>query len=238
MIVEKTNDCLFSLLKKSKEWRGFDPNLILYLFDHLIAPILNYDCEIWGNHQWEEIEKIHLFLCKFVLNVKKSTLSDGVYAELGRIPLLVIRQIQIVKFANRVRNLNDQLLVKKALYVQMLDDIKGHYNWVGDAIDIMKKNNIDEFLSHRNVSKRLKDNYRSDLLQRILTYGEGKKLRTYALFKRVIKYEPYLTNIKIRKHEVIMSKFRLSSRDLEIEEGDTEGNQRNPWNVIVSCARH
>ena len=39
MIVEKANNCLFSLLKKSKEWRGFDPDLILYLFDHLIAPM-------------------------------------------------------------------------------------------------------------------------------------------------------------------------------------------------------
>ena len=108
-----------------------------------------------------------------MLNVKKCTPSHGVYVELGRIPLLVIRQIQIAKFANRVRNLNDQLLVKKALYVQMLDDIKGHYNWVSDATGIMKKNNIDEFLSHQNVSKRLKDNYRYDLLQRILTYSEG-----------------------------------------------------------------
>ena len=71
----------------------------------------------------------------------------------------------------------------------------------------MKKNNIDEFLSHQNVSKRLKDNYRSDLLQRLQTYGEEKKLRTYALFKHLIKCEPYLTNIKIRKHQVMMSKF-------------------------------
>ena len=155
---------------------------------------------------------------KFVLNVEKSTPSDGVYAELGRIPLLVIRQIQIVKFSNQVRNLNDKLLVKKH-YVQMLHDIKGHLSWVSDAIDIMKKNNIDEFLSHQNVSKRLKDNYRSDLLQHIMTYGERKKLTTYALFKRVIKYEPYLTNIKIRKHQVMLNKFRLSSHDLEIERG-------------------
>ena len=65
MIVEKANNRLFSLLKKSKEWRGFDPNLILYLFDHLIAPILNYGCEIWGNRQWEEIEKYFSFYVKF-----------------------------------------------------------------------------------------------------------------------------------------------------------------------------
>ena len=31
--------------------------------------------------------------------------------------------------------------------------MKGHYNWVSDTIDIMKKNNIDEFLSNHNVSK-------------------------------------------------------------------------------------
>ena len=123
--------------------------------------------------------KIHVFVCKFVLNVKKSTPSDGVYAELGRIPLLVTRQIQIVKFTNRIRNLNDKLLVKKH-YIFTLDDIKGHYNWVSDTTNIMRKNNIDEFLSNHNVSERLKDNCRSDLLQRILTYGEGKKLRTYA----------------------------------------------------------
>ena len=48
-------------------------------------------------------KKIHLFLCKFALNVKKSTPSDGVYAKLGRISLLAIRQIQIVKFANRIK---------------------------------------------------------------------------------------------------------------------------------------
>ena len=53
----------------------------------------------------------------------------------------------------------------------------------------------------------------------LMHYGEGKKLRTYALFKRVIKYEPHLTDIKNRKHQMMMSKFRLSSHDLEIETG-------------------
>ena len=35
MIVEKANNCLFSLIKKSREWRGFNPYLLLHLFDHL-----------------------------------------------------------------------------------------------------------------------------------------------------------------------------------------------------------
>ena len=73
MIVEKANKCLFTLITKNEEWKGFEATLLLYLFDHLISPILSYGFEIWGNCRWEDIEKIHLFICKYALGVKKST---------------------------------------------------------------------------------------------------------------------------------------------------------------------
>ena len=47
-IKEKALKYYFSLISKSKEWGGFQPRLFLYLFDHTIAPILNYSSEIWG----------------------------------------------------------------------------------------------------------------------------------------------------------------------------------------------
>ena len=105
MIVEKANSCLFSLIKKSRKWQGFEPNLLLCLFDHLIAPVMSYGCEIWGNNSWDASERLHLFICKYALGVKSSTSNDGVYAELGRVPLLVKRQIRIVKFANNKESL-------------------------------------------------------------------------------------------------------------------------------------
>ena len=55
--------------------------------------------------------------------VKKSTLNDAIYAELGRVPLLVIRKIPMVKFTNRIHKLGDIRLVKKTLNMQILDDI-------------------------------------------------------------------------------------------------------------------
>ena len=184
MIVEKVNNCLFSLIKKSREWRGFNPYLLLHLFDHLISTIMSYGCEIWRNHSWDKIEKLHLFICKYALGVKSSMPNDGVYAELGRYPLSIFWKIQIVKFANRIWSLDEKKLVKKALNIQMMDDVKGHYNWVSEVIKVTRENNISNTeMSNLEVSKKLKNNYMNDLY-RIKSCKEGKKLRTYALFKR------------------------------------------------------
>ena len=80
----------------------------------------------------------------------------------------------------------------------MMDDVKGHHNWVSEVIKITMDNNISNTeMSNLEVSTKLKNNYRTDLLDRIKSCKEGKKLRTYALFKHVIKFEPYLNIVKI-----------------------------------------
>ena len=82
-------------------------------------------------------------------------------------------------------------MVKKALNVQITDDTK----------EIMKDNNIiDPNISNDDINSKLKENYKSDLLKCIHSYaGERKKLRMYAEFKYVIKYESYLDTIKNTK---------------------------------------
>ena len=107
--------------------------------------------------------------------VKKSTPNDRIYSELGRTPILIIRQIQMIKFANRIWNLEGKYLVKKASNVQIMDNINGHYNWVSDVIQIMNKNNITEInVSKSDTSHKLKDKFKSNLLELIKSYQEGK----------------------------------------------------------------
>ena len=58
-----------------------------------------------------------------------------------------------MKFVKRIQNLNDKYLVKKALNVQIIDDSKGHFNWVSEVIEIMKENNINEMqISKSDIS--------------------------------------------------------------------------------------
>ena len=51
-IREKAHNAYFSLISRSKEWGRFQPRLFLYLFDHTVAPIINYASEIWGLEEW------------------------------------------------------------------------------------------------------------------------------------------------------------------------------------------
>ena len=70
-----------------------------------------------------------------------------------------------------------------------------------------------------DISTRLKEKFKSELLNRLHSYGERKKLRKYALFKHVRKCEPYLGIVKNRKQRIMLTKFRLSFHDLKIERG-------------------
>ena len=57
----------------------------------------------------------------------------------------------------------------------------------------MIQNNLAQFQATKEgISLKMKENYKSDLLKRIKSCGEGKKLRTYALFENMVKSEPYL----------------------------------------------
>ena len=77
----------------------------MFLFDKLIIPIMNYSCEVWGQKEWPPLGKLHLQACKYALGVKSSTTLDAIYAELGRINILALRHIAIIKFYFRLCNL-------------------------------------------------------------------------------------------------------------------------------------
>ncbi len=77
------------------------------------------------------------------------------------------------------------------------------------------------------VFRRIVDIFHQKSLAEIAT--ENSKLRTYSLFKREIREEPYLRKVKNVKDRISMTKFRLSNHKLMIEKGrhqDLQENQR------------
>ena len=62
------------------------------LFGVLVSPVLNYSCEIWGLNEAKNVEQIHTKFLRKILCVKKSTNLCGLYGELGRVPLAIMRK--------------------------------------------------------------------------------------------------------------------------------------------------
>ena len=68
----------------------------------------------------------------------------------------------MIKFATRISRLEGTRYAKKALKILIEDDMKGHYNWFSQVIDIMKSNNLrEDNVSNSEIKLQLTENYKT-----------------------------------------------------------------------------
>ena len=96
-IAAQGKKCLFGLMKEVKK-HNFNVATTLSLFDTYVKPVLNYCSEIWGYIKAQDVEKIHTMFIKRLLGVKRSASNDMIYCETGRLPLIVNRKFNMLKY--------------------------------------------------------------------------------------------------------------------------------------------
>jgi hypothetical protein len=194
----------------------------LSMFDTLVVPILLYGSEIWGVYNYKEIDKLHLRFCKYILGVRPQTSNVAVFGELGRKPLSVIAKERALKYWLKIMHNNDSLINKTFLKQKSVlrqgswaSNIKSTFDRLGLGFIWQ---NFDA--NNRNYSalikQRLHDQYVQSWSEEL---SNQPKMEYYRKYKIEFKFENYLylvNNDKIRKE---MSRFRLSSHSLEIEQG-------------------
>ena len=91
-----------------------------------------YGCEIWGFHRADDIEKIHIKFLKQLLGVRRQTCNIAIYGELGRVPLIVLRKIRILKYWKKIISSQESLLYK--VYVLQANELNSGFinenSWV------------------------------------------------------------------------------------------------------------
>ena len=63
--------------------------------------------EVWGTYEAEDIEIVHKKNCRWVLSVKKSTNLVGLYGELGRVPMIIYRKFNRIKYWYKLLKSNE-----------------------------------------------------------------------------------------------------------------------------------
>jgi len=87
-------------LRRHTDFNKLKPSLACKIFDSMISPILNYNCEVWGTfaksdfNSWDssEIEKTHLQFCRRYFEVHNKPSNIACRAELGKFPLIIDRK--------------------------------------------------------------------------------------------------------------------------------------------------
>ena len=170
----------------------------IHLIDSLVKPILLYCGDFWGCLKMPKnnpIENFHIMMCKHILGVQKQTTNIGVMLELGKVPIHFEAAKLSVKNWERIRLGQANELVLTSYQNSMIEKLP----WIEGIKGTLENNGMlclyqttdgNTPIVYRKIFQRLSDQFHQNAFESIKK--EESKLRTYAIFKENIGFEPYL----------------------------------------------
>ena len=220
-IVIKAKKCVVDIFKTLWKINCTSQKIFFKLFDAQVVPILMYASEIWGVNEIDEIEKVHLFACKRLLNVGLRTPNQMVYGELGRFPLFVLSSTRCISFWLRLCSLPDNRYSKIA-YLMLKDlDEKGKETWATRIKMLLYTNGFGHVWLSQGVGnktvflkefkQRLSDCAKQNWSSKLT---DSDRFTIYCSFKSSLEREKYFDVVTSHYIRNMYTKFRLNISDL------------------------
>ena len=199
----------------------------MYLYNYMVLPILLYTSDFWGSLKHPKnspIERLHRSFYKQVLGVKKQTNTSAVHLETGTVPIIFRAIRSSIKNWERIREGKCNILLAAAFQEAAMENLP----WIASIKQTFETNGllhlfhsteseVEESKTPNNVLfQRLKDQYHQSAFEEV---KNSSKLIFYNNLKTRSGMEKYLTNITNVKHRTAITRLRMSSHNLNIEEG-------------------
>ena len=139
--------CMFAITKICND-TYLNVESKLSIFDTYVSSVMNYGSEVWGFHPGKNIENVHLNFCKRTLRVKSSTPNYMIYSELGRLPMIAVRKIKVVKFWLKL--LKTQNCILKNLYDEMYTYLYPN-SWLSNVKDLLCNSGFSDVWNAQHV---------------------------------------------------------------------------------------
>ena len=232
--IEQGRKAMFSILKKSRKL-NLPVDILLQLFDSMVAPILLYGSEVWGYEDNSIIESLYLSFYKMILKVKKSTPSCILYGELGRYPVDVFIKSRMIGFWKRIvcgkKDKISAVLYSLLYNLHITDNF--HSKWICKIENILNECGMSEHWLSQNVSQsaplsflvktRLCDQYKQTWNDEIFI---SPKCINYRIFKTQHGLEKYFSVLPADLWRAFCH-FRCLNHKLPIERGRFWGVERD-----------
>jgi len=229
-ISDQAKKALYSLQKLLYKFSGLKINIAFKIFDCKILPILLYGSAVWGIHTCIDIEKAHNKFCKFILGVNTTTNNCAARGELGRLPMRMNIDIEIIRFWLKCIHIDSPVIVKDCYQYQYTRANMGLKCWGFYVKNLLNSYGFGALWVNQQVENS--ELFLQDFKQRSIDIAsqmwhteivDCPKLRTYCKFKVCLKREKYLDCIPNTIFKKALARFRVSSHDLYIESGRRMG---------------
>ena len=210
----------------------YNSEILAHLTTHQIKSIEENKTTLLEYLTQSITDKVQNRFLKFILGVKRNCSNMATLGEVGELPLLFHGLIHMLSYWHRTSLMHEDNLVKQALSF-LRDNGLVHSEWLSTVKYLLNLLNLDNIFDNPNLMSNknfkelcfeklkviLTEQWRIKISETAGTTGRTNKLRLYKLFKNTLTFEPYLDYIKDFKSRKILTKFRCSDHNLEIERG-------------------
>ena len=122
----KSMNALFAITKSKQ----VPIDIMFNLFDSFVLSILNYGCEVWGFSTVQNVERVHRKFCKWLINVQMSTNNLSSAVELGRVPLIISRQVRFIKYWLNLYSIKSENYILNTMNLMLRNEVENNPNVV------------------------------------------------------------------------------------------------------------
>ena len=210
---------LGAIISKIHKLKEFGIKTYEKLFNACVVPILDYCSSVWGFNDYSSVDAVQNRSIRYFLGVHRFAPKVAINGDIGWLPSKERRHINIVRYWNRLLDMDNSRLCKK---VFQWDYRICNNNWSSDVKTIMSSLNlINSFENQRQCDM---NSIRTSLYDLQVSEWPRKcadlpKLRTYILFKQSYMTEEYVKiNLK-RNERSVLAQFRLGILPIRIKTG-------------------
>ena len=220
-LCDSASRALGSLNSKFKSLKNVSFNAYSKIFHSGVASILDYSSEIWGFIKAPSIDKIQNRAMRFLLGVHKFCPLPALSGDIGWLPCRYRRYISIIRYWNRLIQMNNERLTKKVFLHDY--DQNSNNSWSNDVENIFDSVNLLTHYENKSVCNISKLESNVKILNQNVWYEHIHclpKLRTYILFKSEYCTENYLKLYLSCSQRSLLAQLRTGILPLKLKLAD------------------